>query len=155
MAKVVDRPGGSALYQNDVYRWTEQQAELLRKGRLEDLDVANLAEEIEDLGANLRNTVFSRTEQIIRHLLKLEYSMADEPRRLWRRSVRDQRDELDLRLTGTLRNLLEDTLPTRYARARRRANEDLAEHKEQVNLPAACPYSLDEILAHDWFPERE
>ena len=153
MAKTLSLPADAALYEEDFYLWVERQADLLRKGRFRDLDLAHLIEEVEDLAANLRSTVFSRTQQIIRHLLKLQFSAAGEPRRLWRQTVRDQRDELELHLTNSLRNQVQATLATRYARARRRAAEDLTEYKEQMeSLPETCPYSLEQILSHDWFP---
>lgn len=39
-----------SLYERDIVAWSEQQASLLRAGRLAELDIANIAEEIEDLG---------------------------------------------------------------------------------------------------------
>ena len=155
MAKTLSPPADAALYEEDFYLWVERQAHLLRRSRFRDLDLAHLIEEVEDLGANLKGMAFSRTQQIIRHLLKLEHSSAKDPRRLWRQSIRDQRDELDLHLTASLRNLVQATLETRYARARQRAAADLVEHSETADdLPDACPYSLDEILAQDWFPKN-
>ena len=152
MAKTIVRSNDAALYEEDFYLWIERQVDLLRDGRLRDLDISHLIEEVEDLGANLRSMAFSRTQQVIRHLLKLEYSSATEPRRL-RQSIRDQRDELELRLTPSLRNLVRSTLETRYELARRRAAEDLSEHDEIAeDLPSSCPYTLEQILQHDWFP---
>jgi hypothetical protein len=153
MAKTLSRPADATLYEEDFYLWVERQADLLRAGRLRDLDVAHLLEEVEDLGANLKGMAFSRTQQIIRHLLKLQYSSTAEPRRLWRQSIRDQRDELELHLTTSLRNLVQSTLGARYAAARRRAAEDLNEYGESADdLPEDCPYTLAQILTHDWFP---
>src|SRR5215470_15760572 len=40
----------SDLYEDDILLWSEQQAELLRRRAANDLDWANLAEEIEDVG---------------------------------------------------------------------------------------------------------
>jgi hypothetical protein len=40
----------SETYEQDFYAWTVQQAELLRSGKLRDLDFENLIEEIESLG---------------------------------------------------------------------------------------------------------
>lgn len=37
-------------YQKDFYSWTREQAELLRSGRFDELDIVNLIEEIETLG---------------------------------------------------------------------------------------------------------
>lgn len=153
MAKTLSRAADAALYEEDFYLWVERQADLLREGRLRELDVTHLIEEVEDLGANLKGMAFSRTQQIIRHLLKLQYSSAAQPRRLWRQSIRDERDQLELHLTSSLRNLVQSTLATRYAAARRRAAEDLTEYNESVeDLPEALPYTLEQILSHDWFP---
>ncbi len=155
MAKTLPRTADAKLYEEDFYLWVQRQADLLRAGRLRDLDLAHLIEEVDDLGANLKGMAFSRTQQIIRHLLKLQYSSAADPRRLWRQSIRDQRDELDIHLTTSLRNLVHSTLESRYSLARRRAAEDLAEYHESVeSLPDACPYALDQVLSHDWFPDN-
>ena len=37
-------------YQKDFYSWTREQAELLRSGRFNELDIVNLIEEIETMG---------------------------------------------------------------------------------------------------------
>ena len=48
------------LYEQDFYAWTLQQAELLRSQTQQDLDWANLAEELEDMGKNLKRELESR-----------------------------------------------------------------------------------------------
>lgn len=151
MAKVRARADASDLYREDFYVWTRRQAELVRAGRFNDLDLPHLIEEVEDLGASQRKETFSRSEQIIRHLLKLQYAGATESRVGWRGTVRDQRDELELILTPSLRNETRDTLATRYERAPR----DLADHGEQVSgVPPRCPYTLEQILDPDWYPDN-
>jgi hypothetical protein len=43
-----------------------------------------------------------------------------------------------------------------YATARKRVAADLQEHGEEdaaASLPAECPYTPDQILADDWYPE--
>jgi hypothetical protein len=42
------------LYQEDPYRWAQVQAALLRDRRFAELDLANLAEEVEDLAGAIR-----------------------------------------------------------------------------------------------------
>ena len=39
-----------SIYETDFYLWTQEQATLLREGRLDELDVPNLVEEIDSLG---------------------------------------------------------------------------------------------------------
>src|SRR5438477_5024382 len=85
---------GSAvqLYEEDFVRWTEQQSSALREaaaaGTNLPLDWENLAEEIESLGRSQRHELHSRIAGIPEHLLKLDYSRANDPRRGWIETVR-------------------------------------------------------------------
>ena len=38
------------LYESDYYTWTQRQSAMIRKGRLGEVDLANIAEEIGSLG---------------------------------------------------------------------------------------------------------
>ena len=40
----------NSLYDRDFYAWANEQAALLRAGRLADADIENIAEEIETMG---------------------------------------------------------------------------------------------------------
>lgn len=143
------------LHASDAYRWALSQADALRAGRLAELDLAHLAEEVEALAIGIRSAVRSRTRTIIEHLLNLEHSPAQEPRHGWRRTVRVQRSELRDDLTASLRRELEDDLVALYRDARDNAADDLESHAEAAAagaLPVECPYTLDQI-AGDWLPE--
>jgi len=37
-------------YDEDFYAWTQEQAQFLRSGEFSQLDIANIAEEMEDMG---------------------------------------------------------------------------------------------------------
>jgi Domain of unknown function DUF29 len=116
VAKTLTRAVNPGLYEQDFYVWTRKQADLLRAGRFDELDLPHLIDEVEDLGASQRRDAFSRSQQILQHLLKLQFSAAVEPRAGWQQIVEDQRDELELVLTPTLCKELEQILPARYAR---------------------------------------
>jgi hypothetical protein len=155
MAKTLSRAPDATLYEEDFYAWTQRQAELLRKGGFAELDLPHLIEEVEDLGKSQQREVFSRTQQIIRHLLKLHFSASVDARRGWRQTVGEQRDEIELVLTPSLRRELGTSLAMRYERARRAALRDLADHGERsVDVPNACPYTVAQILDPDWLPEN-
>jgi hypothetical protein len=115
MAKTIARPEDAALYEEDFYVRTQRQAELFRKGGFAELDLPHLIEEVEDLGKGQQTEVSSRTQQIIRHLLKLHYSASLDPSRGWRQTVGGQRDEIELALTPSLRREPETSVATRYA----------------------------------------
>ena len=155
MAKTLTQPADTALYEADFYLWVEHQADLLRKGRFRDIDLVHLIEEVEDLGANLRNAVTSRTREIILHLLKLQYSPAVEPRAGWQESVGKQRDDLELEVTPSLRRHLIAELETIYQKARIRAIDDLARDRVKADqVPASCPYTFEQIIDPVWRPEN-
>jgi Domain of unknown function DUF29 len=154
MAKVIERPPTSDLYESDFALWTERQSALLRARRFDDLDLENLIEEVEDLGRRERDMVESYVETILEHLLKLALSHAGRPRRGWLVTVDRQRARLARKLTTTLRNHLTTALPMLYAGVRRPVARQL--HKDGVSsdaLPSSCPYSLDQILDPDWYPD--
>jgi uncharacterized protein DUF29 len=145
-----------SLYDDDFYAWTQEQADLLRRGGAgaNGLDIEHIAEEIEDLGKSELHACQSLCERIIEHLLKLEYSGFTEPARHWQREIVEWRLQLARKLTPTILAKLD--LPERYRYALRllRAFEDDAPGLMQ-RVPAVCPYSLDQIVGtgdEDWFP---
>src|SRR5918992_1130921 len=145
MAKVIARPPAGDLYEDDFPLWAERQAALLRARRFDELDLDNLIEEIEDLSRRERDAVESHVETILEHVLKLELSSAERPRRSWQVTIDKQRAKLARKLTATLRNHLESELPALYAGLRRPVARQL--EKDDVRpdaLPAVCPYTLDQ-----------
>jgi Domain of unknown function DUF29 len=148
------------LYERDFHLWTQRQAAELRRaagaGSNLPLDWANLAEEIESLGARDRREVASRIEQIVLHLLKLQHSPADEPRRGWQETVGRERSEIEevLAQSPSLHQEVVPALARRWPAARRRAAQALADEVDPATLPATCPYTAAQILDSDWWPER-
>jgi len=145
-------------YEDDFYAWTQYQAEVLRSLKTRDnrFDREHVAEEIEDLGKSERNAVRSEVRLILEHFLKLAYLPSADPRFGWMRSIVAARGELDDHLTATLRQEVETTLPALYRNARKQAELSLREYREiaaAASLPTQCPYTLDQILAEDWYPE--
>jgi len=142
-----------SLYNEDFYAWTQQQAELLRRGpaAANRLDYDLIAEEIEDLGKSELHTCQSLCEHIIGHLLKIEYSGLDQPVRHWRRELAEWRLQLKKKLTRSIAAKLD--LPDRHREAvgLLRYMEDEVPGLLQ-RIPAECPYSLEQIRGEDWFP---
>jgi hypothetical protein len=153
VAKVIARPPARTLYDEDFPLWAEHQAALLRAGRFDELDLDNLVEEMEDLSRRERKSIESYVETILEHFLKLALSPAERPRRGWLVTVDKQRAKLARELTPTLRNHLEAELPALYDGLRRPVARQLEkDHVPADALPAACPYTVDQILDPDWLP---
>ncbi|MBV8494731.1 MAG: DUF29 domain-containing protein [Alphaproteobacteria bacterium] len=149
------------LYDEDFVAWTEQQAEALRsagRGRTnQPLDWENLAEEIESLGKSDRRELHSQVNRIIRHLAKLQFSPASDPRHGWRESVVDGRAQTELVLADSpsLRRELERVVAAQTPKAIDRAIFDLGEFGEidpaTTRALQRGRYTVDQVLG-DWFP---
>jgi hypothetical protein len=147
------------LYDEDFVAWTRSQArELRRLARTRPnvaLDVAHLAEQISDLGTERRDAVRSWTARIIEHLLLLEHSPAQEPRRGWIDEIVNFRSEIERRLSPTLERDLKRRLPLLYDEARRNLRRKLERYGEAeiaARLPERCPFALAQVLGDFWPP---
>jgi hypothetical protein len=147
------------LYRTDYYAWAHSQADALREmARLRmntPLDLDNLAEEVADLAAGQRDAVRSHLRRIIEHCLKLEFSIARDPRNDWRASIDHARAEIGDKLTATLQRDVQQDLPLLFSQGRRQALHGLRKYGEAeaiAALPTTCGYSFDELLREDWYP---
>ncbi len=145
-------------YEDDFYAWTQYQAEVLRSLPTSDnrFDREHVAEEIEDLGKSERDAVRSQVRRILEHFLKLAYSPAKDPRYGWIESIIDARSVLGDKISQTLRQDIEASLPKLYRDTRRKVEVSLRAHGEREavgRLPADCPYTVDQLLIDEWYPE--
>jgi Domain of unknown function DUF29 len=141
------------LYNEDFYAWTQEQAAALRTHFKGDnrLDVEHLAEEVEDLGKSELHAIESYVENIMAHLLKLDYSSLEWPRNHWRKEILAFRRSLRRRMTPSLRRTVSEKLEQRYANARESAAADLLEIEPGVRrrLPATNPYDWQAIESRE------
>lgn len=63
----------NSLYEQDFYAWANEQAALLRAGKLDSADIENIAEEIESMGRSQKSQVINRLTVLLLHLLKWRY----------------------------------------------------------------------------------
>jgi Domain of unknown function DUF29 len=146
------------LYESDFYAWTQTQAkELRRLARTRPnlpLDLAHIAEEIRDLGKSEYEAAFSLTQRILEHLLLIEHSPATDQRLHWSDEIDTFRDQIDRKLSPTIRRQLKREFAEAFARARRRVQRKMERHGETqaaAALPADCPYTVEQVLG-DWLP---
>ena len=141
------------LYDEDFYAWTQQQAEALRTHFKGDnrLDVEHLAEEVEDPGESELHAIESCVENIMAHLLKLDYSSLEWPRNHWRKEILAFRRSLRRRMTPSLRRTVSEGLEQLFANARESAAADLLESEPGVRrrLPATNPYDWQAIESRE------
>jgi len=76
-------PRNSAAYDEDFYAWTQEQATLLRSRQFSQVDIENVAEELESMGRSDKRQIDSRLEVLLTHLLKWEHQPENRGRS-WR-----------------------------------------------------------------------
>jgi hypothetical protein len=94
-------PTALTLYDQDYLLWTENTVNQLRNKTFHRLDLANLIEEIEDLGKSQKRELKSRLGELLEHILKRTYIDMPDCYRGWVESVDKQRI--------ALRRLLKDS----------------------------------------------
>jgi hypothetical protein len=142
------------LYETDEHLWLLETIELLKQKRLDELDIENLIEELQSLAKRDQHKVKSLLEQIIRHLLLLQYwtQEYDRNKNHWRSEVRSFRVQLRDRLTTNLYNYLDSGLGITYQDALGYVREKTG---FTVNFPQECPYTLGQLLDSEYPPRRE
>lgn len=143
-----------SLYDQDYHAWLGEQAAHLRARRVDRLDYAALAEELEDMGRSERRAVESHLKNLLLHLLKW-LMQAERRSGSWRDSIDTARDAITdlLNDSPSLRPHLSEFIARQYPRARRSAasQSGIAEK----DFPSECPFSVDQILDRDFFPDAE
>jgi hypothetical protein len=139
------------LYATDFYAWTQEQATLLRQGKLDYIDVVNLIEEIESLGKQQKQELKNRLGVLLGHLLKWDYQ-SDRRSKSWKYTIQEQRLQiLDLlEQNPSLKPYQEEAVSKAYQLGLLLVGRETS--LDPKELPSQCPYTLDRILDIS-FPE--
>ena len=141
------------LYDKDFYLWTQEQAALVRAGKVHELDLDNVAEELESLGKSQWHAVENRLAVLVRHLLKWQYQPARRQRgRSWRSTIWEQRQRLHrlLKQSPSLRPHVTAMIEEEYASIRARTLDETS--LPPSTLPETCPWTVEQILDETFWP---
>jgi len=136
-------------YEMDYHGWIQQQVELLKSGRLADIDLENLIEEIESLGASKRDALVNQLARLYLHLLKWHYQ-AHRRSRSWSISIKNARIEIEDLLTDnpSLKARLSEFVDKAYAKARRQAEAETDLPIDQ--FPTAPVLNFEQAMTMDF-----
>lgn len=142
------------LYEQDFYLWIQTTVKLLSEGKLKELDIENLIEEIDSMGRREKKELKTRLIVLIEHLLKLQYwtEEKDYNARSWRNTVVEQRRQIAYSLADSpsLKSILNDVFLECYQDAR---NDTLRKYELPSELfPEDSPFSLLDVLNADFLP---
>jgi hypothetical protein len=138
-------------YEQDFYGWTMQQAELLRQRRYSEVDIANIAEELETLGRSERREMTNRLAVLLMHLLKWQYQPVLRSRS-WRLTIKEQRQQLRILMdeNPSLQAQYPQILQNAWDNALIKAAAETG--LDETGFPQALPWPLQQILDQDFWP---
>ncbi len=139
----------SSLYDEDFHAWANEQAALLRQGKLGQADIEHIAREIESMGRTEKRELVSRLTVLDLHLLKSRFQPILRGKS-WRLSIEGQRLDIEAHLKDnpSLKAGLSETISFSYRRALIEAERETG--LEAATFPSECPWSFDQIMADDF-----
>lgn len=138
-------------YEQDFVAWLEDQAQHARRHDIENLDLENIAEELEGMARSDRREIRNRLIVLLVHLLKHKC----QPRRRsrgWRATIAEQRQRIASVLddSPSLHPFPAAILDRCYAEARSQAI--LETGLPAAAFPKKCPFSIEGVIDPNWLP---
>jgi hypothetical protein len=140
-----------AHYETDIVAWSREQAQWLKAGRFDQLDVEHLAEEIEDVGRSEQRELSSRMAVLLAHLLKWQHQ-PELRGASWKITIRNQRKGILRRLSKTLSLKADLADADWWEGVWEDATAQAAQETGLSSFPEGCPWSSEQVLGLDWFP---
>jgi hypothetical protein len=144
--------GNRQLYDQDFYAWANEQAGLLRAGRLSEADSEPIAEEIESMGRSEKRELVNRLTVVLLHLLTRQHQPTLRGTR-WRLTVEEQRNQIEDHLADnpSLKSAVQEAVVAAYRNALLGAARETG--LDRGLFPLICPWSLEQIMDLAFYPE--
>ncbi len=139
--------------ERDFYAWANDSAAHLRAGRWAEVDVDQIAEELEDMGKQQKHALAGHLKILMLHLLKWRYQPGLRGLS-WRLSINNARDEITelLEDSPSLAPKVSEIASRRYPAARSRASLETGLALE--TFPLECPFTRDQLVNQDFLPDE-
>jgi Domain of unknown function DUF29 len=142
----------SATYDTDFYAWANEQASLLRSGKLTEADIEHIAEEIESMGRTEKRELVNRLAVLLAHLLKWKFQ-PNLRGRSWRLTIKEQRNAVADHMADnpSLKSKTDEACEIAYRGAVIEAAKETA--IDEDGFPSACPWTFAETIDADFWPD--
>lgn len=141
-------------YHQDFHAWAIQSAALIRQGRLSELDLEHIAEELESMGASDRRELLNRLQILVMHLLKYQFQ-PERQGKSWKLTIVHQRTAIErlLKQSPSLKRLLDN--PDEFSDVYRKAVREAALETDldKSIFPVDSPYTLENVLSDEFWPD--
>jgi hypothetical protein len=141
------------LYNQDFFAWANEQAALLRSGRLSEADIDHIAEEIESMGKTEKRELVHRLAVLLMHLLKWQFQ-PDRRSVSWQATIRVQRRALVRHMADnpSLTATLSDSIAEGYGDAVIEATGETG--LLESSFPPACPWPFEQFMDEAFWPDQ-
>ena len=138
-------------YEEDFYSWLCKNVELLRQGRLSEIDIENIAEELDGMSKSQQRELISRLKVLLVHLLKWQFQ-PDHRSGSWKGSIVEQRQQIKklFKISPSLKRYIDDNISESYTDAVEYASIETG--IPESDFPQTCPYSFEQILDKIFYP---
>ena len=139
-------------YEEDFALWAAEQGALIRAGKVDRIDLENVAEEIESLRRSDKREIERRLKVLLVHLLKSQFQ-PERAKQGWKSTIVEQRRRIHklVKESPSLRQHPTLVLAEEYEYARDDAAEETG--LPVLAFPKTCPYSIADILDLKFYPE--
>lgn len=139
------------VYDRDYCLWIESMMQLLREGKLTELDIPNLLEELDDMSGSQRDALESNLEIILMHLLKYCFQVQLRSRS-WLLTIFEHRNRLKkaFKRSPSLQRYYQEVFPECYQTARRMASIETG--LPISDFPEVSPFTPEQVLDIDYLP---
>jgi hypothetical protein len=138
-------------YEQDIVALANEQANLIRAGRFDLLDLEHISEEIEDVGKSEQRELESRMAVLLAHLLKWQFQ-AGRRGASWQITIKEQRGQIARRIrkTPSLKYTLQDS--DWWEGVWGDARGIAASETGLDTFPETCIWTPEQILDQEFFP---
>ncbi len=142
----------NTLYERDFYAWANEQAALLRAGKLDSADFENIAEEIESMGRGEKRELVDCLAVLLLHLLKWRLQPSSRGNG-WRLTIKEQRYRLRRHMSDnpSLQSQLGEAVSDAYGLAQINAERQTGLAPE--TFPETCPFTFEQAMSDDFWPD--
>ncbi len=141
-----------STYDTDFFAWANEQAALLRAGKLTEADIEHIAEEIESMGRTEKRELVNRLIVLLGHLLKWKFQPKQRGRS-WLLTIKEQRNAVADHLADnpSLKSKTDEAMHTAYRSAILSAAKETA--IDEDGFPTKCPWTFEQATDVEFWPD--
>ncbi len=152
----------NSMYEQNFQQWVEQHITFLKTGRLQELDIEHLIEELENMARRDKHELINHLIILLAHLLKWEFQLQQLSEmwgafegKSWRNTILEQRAQINRQLafTPSLKSFLNTAIEEAYSAAVQLAVDET--NLPLTTFPTDCPYTAERILDKLFYPQPQ